>query len=100
MGGIVMSRKTVDFSKEGISHLPNDKPVIYRILSESGKNNYTGVAQRGRVAERLQEHLPGNKDHVPGSKVRVEQMKSIAEATNREAHIISRSKPKYNRKGT
>jgi predicted GIY-YIG superfamily endonuclease len=94
-----MSKKTVDFSKVGIDHLPKDKPVVYKILTENRKNNYTGVAQRGRVQERLEEHLPGGKDHVPGSKIQVEQMSSIQDAQKKEAQIISRSKPKYNEKG-
>jgi hypothetical protein len=55
-----MARKTVKFNESGIDKLPKDKPVIYKILTEGGKNNYTGVAKRGRVQKRLQDHLPGN----------------------------------------
>jgi hypothetical protein len=64
-----MARKTVDFNKSGISKLPNDKAALYRIQTEGGKTNYAGVAKRGRVQERLEEHLPGGKDFVPGTKV-------------------------------
>lgn len=92
-----MGRKTVAFNKTGIDELPNNKPVIYKILTESGSNNYIGVAQKGRVKERIQEHLPSGKDYVPGSKVQIEQTSSINEAREKEARIISRSKPKYNR---
>lgn len=94
-----MAKKTVDFNKTGIGKLPSNKPVIYKILTESGGNNYTGIAQRGRVGERLEEHLVGGKDYVPGSKVQIEQMKSIEEARGKEAGIISRSDPKYNKQG-
>ena len=94
-----MSRKTVSFNQKGISKLPDNKPVVYKITTAGGKNNYTGVAQRGRVQERLQEHLAGNKDPVPGSKVQVQQMPSIEEAKAREARIIARSKPPHNDKG-
>lgn len=94
-----MARKTVDFNKSGIGKLPNDKPVVYRIQTETGKTNYAGVAQRGRVQDRLQEHLPGAKDHVPGSKVHIEQMKSIDQAKATETRVIARSKPKYNDQG-
>ena len=62
-----MTKKTVPFNQKGIEKLPDNKPVVYKILTEGGKNNYTGVAQRGRVQERLQEHLPGGKDYVPGA---------------------------------
>lgn len=52
-----MGKKTVNFNKTGISKLPNDKPVLYRIETGGGKPNYVGVAKRGRVQERLEEHL-------------------------------------------
>lgn len=94
-----MARKTVLFNRTGISKLPEDKPVVYRILTEGDKNNYTGTAMRGRVQDRLTEHLPGGKDFVPGSKVQIEQMKSIAQARNSESRVIARSKPKYNEQG-
>jgi hypothetical protein len=94
-----MAKKTVDFNKTGIGKLPNNKPVVYKILTESGGNNYTGIAQRGRVGERLEEHLVGGKDYVPGSKVQIEQMKRIEGAREKESRIISRSDPKYNKQG-
>jgi predicted GIY-YIG superfamily endonuclease len=94
-----MTKKTVPFNQKGIEKLPDNKPVVYKILTEGGKNNYTGVAQRGRVQERLQEHLSGGKDYVPGAKVQIEQMPSIKEAELKESRIISRTKPPYNEKG-
>ena len=94
-----MGKKTVDFNRKGIEKLPDNKPVVYKILTEGGKNNYTGVAQRGRVKERLQEHLPGSKDSVPGAKVQIEQLSRIEGAQKKETLIISRSKPKYNEQG-
>jgi hypothetical protein len=94
-----MARKTVTFSRDGISELPNDKSVVYKILTDTGDNNYTGVAQRYRVRKRLEDHLPGGKDYVPGSKVTIEQMPSIDEARAKEARIISKSNPKYNEQG-
>lgn len=92
-----MPKKTVKFNTGGISKLPNDKPVVYKILTETGNNSYTGVAKRGRAQERLQEHLPGRKDPIPGLKVQIEQMKSIDEAKSKESIIITRSNPKYNK---
>ena len=79
--------------------LPDNKPVVYKIITDSGKNNYTGVAKKGRVQDRIQEHLQGNKDFVPGNKVQIEQMKSINDAKAKETRIISRTKPKHNIKG-
>jgi hypothetical protein len=88
-----MGEKTVKFNEEGISKLPDDKPVVYKILTPNENNNYTGVAQRGRVRERIMEHL----GEIPGAKVRIEQMKSFQEAREKETRIIDRSKPKYNK---
>ncbi len=94
-----MARKTVGFTRNGIAKLPNDKPVLYRIQTESGNTNYVGVAKRGRVQERLAEHLAGGKDSVPGEKVQINQMKTIDQAIQTEARVISRSEPKYNNQG-
>lgn len=92
-----MAKKTVDFNKSGAAKLPNDKPVVYKIMTEGGKTNYVGVAQRGRAQERVQEHLSAGK--IPGAKVQIEQASSIAEARQKEQNIISKSQPKYNEQG-
>lgn len=94
-----MAKKTVPFHQKGIEKLPDNKPVVYKILTERKKNNYTGVAQRGRVQERLKEHLPRGKDYVPGAKVQIEQVGSINEAETKETRIIARAKPPHNKKG-
>jgi len=94
-----MAKKTVPFNQNGIEKLPDNKPVVYKILTDGGKNNYTGVAQRGRVQERLREHLSGGKDQVPGGKVQIEQMGSIKDAEAKETRIISSTKPPHNEQG-
>lgn len=94
-----MARKTVPFNQKGIERLPDNKPVVYKILTTRDKNNYTGTAQRGRVQERLKEHLADAKDFVPGAKVQIEQVGSIREAEAKESRIISRTKPPHNEKG-
>lgn len=90
-----MGTKKTKFNEAGIKKLPNNKPVVYKIMTEGGRNNYTGVAQRGRVQDRLNEHL----GEIPGVMVQIEQMNSISEARKKEAGIIKRSKPKYNKQG-
>lgn len=90
-----MARKTVKYSESKIKNLPNDKPVVYKILTESDTNNYTGIAQKGRVQDRIIEHI----GEIPGAKVQIEQQSSIKEAEKKEANIISRMKPKYNKRG-
>lgn len=69
------------------------------MITADGKNNYTGIEQRGRVQESLQEHLPCGQDSVPGTKVRVQQMPTISEAKAYKARIIVRTKPSHNIQG-
>ncbi len=92
-----MMRKTVHFNKTGIERLPDDKPVVYKIQTKGGSNNYTGVAKTGRVQERIGEHLRSGKDPVPGAKVQIEQVPTIAEAKQRERAIIGRDQPPHNK---
>jgi len=89
-----MVTKTVKFNKTGAANLPNDKPVVYKIQTPTGKTNYVGTAQRGRVQDRIQEHLDNGK--IPGAKVHIEQVSSIKDAQEKEQNIISRTQPKYN----
>jgi excinuclease UvrABC nuclease subunit len=94
-----MGKKTVGFNLSGLEKLPNDKPAVYKIKTDGSNTNYVGIAKRGRLQERLQEHLPGGKDYIPGSKVEIEQMHSISEARQKESNIIKKSKPRYNKQG-
>jgi len=94
-----MAKKTVKNNQTGIGKVPNDKPVVYKIKTEGNNVNYVGVAKRGRVQERLAEHLQGQKDYVPGAKVQIEQVSSIAEAKKIEAAAIKRIQPKHNKQG-
>ncbi|MEW6586597.1 MAG: hypothetical protein AB1442_13450 [Nitrospirota bacterium] len=91
-----MSHKTVNFNQSGTAKLPNNKPVVYKIQTASGKTNYVGIAKRGRVQERIQEHL--DTGEIPGTKVQIKQVSSIQEAAKQELRIISRTQPKYNEK--
>ncbi len=90
-----MGTKKVKYNKTGIEQLPNNKPVLYRIESAGGNQNYVGIAKRGRVRERIAEHL----GEIPGTTVRIEQLSSIEEARQKEARVIKRNQPKYNNQG-
>ena len=96
-GGEGVATKTVPYSAGGASKLPNDKPVVYRIKTEGNRTNYVGIAQRGRVQERIREQISSAR--VPGAKVQIEQKPSIREARATEKRVIARSKPRYNRQG-
>ena len=92
-------RKSGNFTKEGIESLAKDKPVVYKIENSKGKNLYTGVAKRGRVGERLKEHLASGPDPVRGgSKVKIIQKSSMDEALKSEARIIKQQQPPQNKK--
>lgn len=90
-----MGKKTTTFNKTGIKKLPNNKPVLYKIKTESGNTNYVGKAKRGRVQERIREHL----GKIPGTRVQIEQFSSIKDAGKKEGNVIKKSQPKYNKKG-
>ncbi|MDF5734860.1 MULTISPECIES: toll/interleukin-1 receptor domain-containing protein [unclassified Nostoc] len=89
--------QTVNFNFEGISQLSNDKPIVYKVLTQGGRNNYTGVAKKGEVYITLQKHLQLGKNYVPGYKVKIERMSTIQEAQKKANRIINRTKPKYNK---
>ncbi len=88
-----MSTKKVNYNSPGIDKLPDNKPVLYRIETESGKPNYVGVAGRGRVKERISEHMAD----IPGATVRIEQFSRIKDAEKKETNVIKRGQPKYNK---
>ncbi len=90
-----MGTKTVKYNRQGIEKLPNEKPVLYRIKNESGNMNYVGIAQKGRVRERISEHL----EKIPGAKVQIEQFSSISDAQKKEINVIKRTLAKYNKQG-
>lgn len=87
-----MAKKKVKYNENTIDQLPNNKPVLYRIETEGGKLNYAGIAKRGRVKDRIKEHL----GEIPGATVTIEQFSSIDDARAKEKNVIKRNQPKYN----
>jgi len=93
-------KKSGRFDNDGIEGLAKDKPVVYQIQNSNGKNLYTGVAKRGRVEDRLKEHLSTGPDPIRGgAKIKIQQKPSIDEALKSEARIIKRQQPPQNKKG-
>jgi hypothetical protein len=91
----ITATKTVKYTRQGLARLPEDKPVLYRIIDASGSMNYVGVAQKGCVRERLAGHL----GKIPGVKVRIEQFANLEEAMKKEVNVIRRAKARYGREG-
>ena len=84
-------------TKRNIDKIPADKPIIYKIKNLAVGNVYTGIAKKGRVLERLKEHLPGSKDPIPGAKTfSIKQKLSIESAEREEKQIIKDENPKHN----
>jgi hypothetical protein len=94
-----MATKTVKFTQEGIENLPNNKPVVYKIGNPTNPE-YIGVAKRGRVRDRIKEHLQTGPDPIPGGlKVQIEQMSSIGDAEKKEKGLIAKHMPPHNKQG-
>ncbi|HAT1845515.1 TPA: hypothetical protein U0Y19_000953 [Legionella pneumophila] len=87
--------KTTKYTSNLINQLPNNKPVVYEIQTAGGNKNYIGTAKRGRVTDRIAEHI----GDIPGAKVKITQFSSIQEALKVEAKQISKFQPKYNKQG-
>ncbi len=93
-------KKSGPFNESGIENLAQNKPVVYEIKNANDKSIYIGSAKRGRVEERLKEHLPGNKNPISGgTKVTIQQAKSIDAAKESEARMIKRKQPPRNKQG-
>ena len=84
------------FNKKNVGQLSDDKPVVYEGLSGAGGILYAGSAKKGRVQERLNEHLDSG--DLPGVKeVRIKRMTSVSEARAEEKRIIKQEDPKLNK---
>jgi hypothetical protein len=96
---MLMAKKTVKFTQDAIEKLPKNLPVVYTISSET-EVLYVGTAKRGRVRERLNEHLSTGPDPIQGgSKVQIEQMQSIGDAEKKATRLIAERKPPQNKQG-
>jgi len=94
------TKKTSEFTEKGIAQIAKNKPIVYQLANKSNDITYVGIAKRGRVGERLQEHLPGQKDATPGAvTMKVHQMASIDDARKLEAQLIKKLQPKHNKQG-
>ncbi len=98
MGTKRFSRKQ-NFNKTNIKNTPEDKPIVYELLDNSGKNIYTGISKRGQGAERLADHLSGGTHPIPGAQTfRTKQKRSIADARAEERKKIKDEDPKHNKR--
>jgi len=88
---------TKNFNKSSIDRIPDDKSMVYKIKSASGKNLYTGIAGRHRGQERLLEHLNILKEKIPGgTKFQTLHVANKDIAEKIEKQIIKKENPEYN----
>jgi len=86
------------FKKIDIDTIPNNKPIVYKILNSRGNNIYTGSAKKGRSKGRLKEHLPTGAAPIKGGRFfNFKQLDSIQNAQKEERKIIDRENPKLNK---
>lgn len=86
------------FNKTNIKNIPEEKPILYRLQNNPGDELYLGVAKKGRVQERLEEHLTLKKEKIPGvAKVKFAQFSSIEKAKKVEEQLIKKLEPKFNK---
>ncbi|MDF1498732.1 MAG: GIY-YIG nuclease family protein [Patescibacteria group bacterium] len=55
------------FNKSSIKNIPENKPIVYRLLNNLNKELYTGIAKRNRPQDRLLEHLNIKKEKITGA---------------------------------
>ncbi len=95
-----LKRKIVALTEDGLKCLPIDKTVVYIIKDKNDLNLFVGVASRGRVLTRIEDHLPkGSSTLRGGITVQIQQQKTIASAIEMASEIIARDTPRYNGKG-
>jgi len=85
------------YTKSVVKNIPNDKPAVYRIQNNSGKELYIGIAKRGRVQDRLIEHLEIKKEKIDGAaKIRIAQVENLEKAKKFEKALIKKLDPVFN----
>lgn len=76
------------FNKTNIKNIPENKPVVYRLLNNSNKELYTGIAKRNRPQDRLLEHL-NMKEKISGAtKIKIAQVPNLESAKKLEQRLI------------
>ncbi|MBU1036739.1 GIY-YIG nuclease family protein [Patescibacteria group bacterium] len=85
------------FNKTNIKNIPEDKPIVYRLLNNSNKELYTGIAKRNRPHDRLLEHLNIKKEKISGAtKIKIIQVPNLENAKKLEQRLIKKLQPKFN----
>jgi len=85
------------FNKTNIKNIPENKPIIYRFLSNSNEELYIGIAKRNRTQDRLLEHLLTKEEKIAGAtKIKISQTANLESAKKIEKRLIEQLQPKFN----
>jgi len=85
------------FNKTNIKNVPEDKPIVYRLLNNSNDDLYLGIAKRNRTQDRLLEHINLKKEKISGAtKIKIAQVPNLDNAKNVEKKLIKQLQPKFN----
>jgi excinuclease UvrABC nuclease subunit len=97
----MVTKKTTPFTKTDTNKIPSKKPGVYDIKNKEGDSQYIGMAKKGRMQERVKEHLPtSTKDPVKsGSKVEITTTKTKEAALKKERLLIKSKRPPQNKIG-
>lgn len=94
---MIKFNRTKKFTKANIKKLPENKAIIYKLKSSTGKNLYTGIAGRSRGQDRLLEHKELEQEKIPGAtRFQFTQVKNKNRAEQIEKQIIKKEQPKFN----
>lgn len=88
----------IKFNSDEINALPENKPVVYKICDTAFIIIYVGSAKRGRVRDRIKEHLGAGM--LNARYVKIEQFLTLEDARHKERILISQLKPVYNTRHT
>lgn len=87
------------FNKETIETLPADHPNGYKLFNQKGELSYVGIAQRGRINNRLLEHQNNPELNKEVTHFATKEFSSIDQARAWEEQVIEAEDPKFNKQG-
>ena len=76
-----------------INQLPENKSVVFTILTKKGSINYIGVAKSGEVKKEI---LKLKRSNIPGESLHIVQYKKYSDAITIGNQLVHEAVPKYN----
>jgi predicted GIY-YIG superfamily endonuclease len=84
-------------NKANIKDIPENEPIVYRLLNNSNNELYTGIAKRNRIQDRLLEHLNIQKEKISGAtKLKLHRLIIWRVLKKIEKKLLKQLQPKFN----